>query len=369
MTGRVIRIAAAVSVITLTLGLWMALSAEDFQHAKGVEYRLRWPRRPPPILAMELARDMKDVEVVVGREVGGGDRELMAELQYTDFAFIVAYWAEFLLIGYLLSRRERFFNRVPVPAPKVLATAAGLFATAGAALDLVENRAILRVLKLTAEPRYDDLARQIYSAAMWKWGLLFVAMFLLSFVFIGRRDWASARGVLFMLPGLGFFLAAALGLYAVLMDKLLTVPFSAFLSLGLLTQPIALLLSPSKFEDGLDGNVIPDQPRYEQKVSSKQRATAQSKRRYIVPILFACVFIASTAILLVNVSGIFYRTSDVSSWVTIITAVVSAISAICTTTTTVLAVRRDRREARQFEREIAQAKETPVLPAPDEKPR
>lgn len=251
MTGRVIRIAAAVSVITLALGLWMAMSAEGFQHPKGVEFRLRWPSRPPPILALEMARDMKDVEAVVGREVGGGDRGLMAELQYTDFAFIVSYWAEFLLISYLLSRRERFFNRIPVPAPKVLAAAAGLCATAAAAFDFVENLAILRVLKLAAEPRYDGLARQIYSAAVWKWGLLFVAMSLLSFVFLGRRDWASARGVLFMLPGLGFLAAAVLGSYAVLTNNMLTVGFSAPLSLGLLTLPVALLLSPPKFQQGL----------------------------------------------------------------------------------------------------------------------
>ena len=251
MTGRVIRIAAAVSVITLALGLWMAVSAQHFQHAKGAEVSLRWPSRPQPVLAMEMARDMKDVETVVGREVGGRDRELMAELQYTDFAFILSYWAEFLLISYLLSRRERFFDRVPVPAPKVLAAAAGLCATAAAALDFVENRAILRVLDLTAEPRYDELALQIYSAAVWKWGLLFVAMFLLSFVFIGRRDWATARGVLFMLPGLGFCLAAVLGLYAVLTHNMLTVGFSAPLSAGLLTLPLALLLSPPKFEAGL----------------------------------------------------------------------------------------------------------------------
>lgn len=251
MTGLVIRVAAAVSVIALALGLWMAKSAEGFQHSKGVEFGLRWPSRPPPILAMEMARDMRDVEAVVGREVGGGDRELMAELQYTDFAFIFAYWAEFLLISYLLSRRERFFNLFPIPVPKVLAAAAGLCATAAAAFDVVENLAILRVLKHTAEPLYDGLARQIYSAAIWKWGLLFVAMFLLSFVFIGRRDWASARGVLYMLPGLGFFLAAVLGLYAVLTHNMLTVGFSAPLSAGLLTLPLALLLSPPKFEEGL----------------------------------------------------------------------------------------------------------------------
>ncbi len=260
MIRRIIRLAAAVSVVTLTLGLWIAMSAEDFQHAKGVDYyphkegeeyypKLKNP--PPPVLALELARRMKEVGMVVGREVGGGDRALMRAIQYTDFAFIVAYWAEFLLIGYLLSLRDRLFKRVPIPAPKVLALVAGLCASAGAVFDFVENRAILRVLDLPAEPAYDALALQIYSAAVWKWGLLFAAMFLLSFVFVGRRDWASARGVLFMLPGIAFLAAAVLGFCALLTGNMLAARFSLPLTLGLLTQPIALLLSPSKFEDGL----------------------------------------------------------------------------------------------------------------------
>lgn len=63
----------------------------------------------------------------------------------------------------------------------------------GGGFDFAENRALLDAPKLPAEPQYDPHVSEIYSAAMWKWGLLFVTMFLLSFVFTGRRDFASAR--------------------------------------------------------------------------------------------------------------------------------------------------------------------------------
>lgn len=99
------------------------------------------------------------------------------------------------------------------------------------------------------------------------------------------------------------------------------------------------------------GNDLLDKPQYEQKESRKQRVTADSNRTYIVALLFAFIFIASTTILLGGVRGVFHPTSDTLTWVTVFTAIVSAIGII---STTILAWRNDRRVARENELKIAQ---------------
>jgi hypothetical protein len=115
-----------------------------------------------------------------------------------------------------------------------------------------------------------------------------------------------------------------------------------------------------------EGSDVLDKTKYEQKESRKQQLTQTAKRRYIVALLFACIFIASTTILLGGVIGVFHSVSDTSTWVAVFTAVVSAIGTI---STTILAWRKDRRDAReeelkisQLEREAEAAGEKPVLP-------
>ena len=120
-----------------------------------------------------------------------------------------------------------------------------------------------------------------------------------------------------------------------------------------------------------NGYDVLDQPKYEQKKSREHQVTAESKRRYIVALLFACVFIASITILLGGVSGVSQSTSDTVAWIAVFTAVVSAIGTI---STTILAWRKDRREVRegelkiaQLERELEAARGKPMFPASEEK--
>jgi hypothetical protein len=95
--------------------------------------------------------------------------------------------------------------------------------------------------------------------------------------------------------------------------------------------------------DLVQGNGVLDKPKYEQTESREQQITASAKRRYVVALLFACIFIASTTILLGGVSGVFHSTSDTSTWVAVFTSIVSAIGTI---STTILAWKNDRRESR-----------------------
>jgi hypothetical protein len=126
-----------------------------------------------------------------------------------------------------------------------------------------------------------------------------------------------------------------------------------------------------------EGNDVLDKPKHEQKKSSEQRVTAESRSRYFVALLFASIFIASTTTLLIIyrsfITGDVNRvplSSDVIIWVTVFTAIVSAIG---TSSTIILAWRNDKRDARekelkiaQLERELAASSEKPALPISEE---
>jgi hypothetical protein len=128
----VVRLATIMAVVVVGVGVWMSLAAQ-FQHDV-------LPRGfTSPVLAMEMARSMKEAKMIVG-EPGHSDRSEMRAQQYMDFVFIAAYWLEFLLISILLTRR-RF------PFAKGLGVFAGLCATLAALLDVRENLAISESLR------------------------------------------------------------------------------------------------------------------------------------------------------------------------------------------------------------------------------
>jgi len=99
----VVRVAAVVAVVVLTIGVCMYLS-EDFKH----KYQPRGFKNP--VLAMEMARSMEEVGVIIGKP-GHSDRSQMRSQQRIDFFFILAYWSEFVLMSVLLWRR-----RIPQPS-------------------------------------------------------------------------------------------------------------------------------------------------------------------------------------------------------------------------------------------------------------
>jgi hypothetical protein len=121
-----------------------------------------------------------------------------------------------------------------------------------------------------------------------------------------------------------------------------------------------------------------NKPKYEQQKNKEQRATTESKRRYIVALLFASIFIASTTALFIIyksfTTGDVSRlplSSDVTIWITVFTAIVSAIG---TFSTIILGWRTDRREERekalkaaQSERDLEPSSEKPALPISEDK--
>lgn len=236
----VVRISAVVGVVVLAVGVCMFL-AEDFQHessARGLT---------SPVLAMEMAQSMEEVKAIVG-ESGHSDRSQMRSQVHMDFFFILAYWLEFLLMSVLLWRRSS-------PWAKYLAVMAGLGATLAAGLDLRENVGILEVLSVSATPDNDPLVRAVRFAAMGKWILLFAAMILLSFVFLGRKD-RSTRDritdrIIFFLPGLSFLVTGVVGLNGLLWWNALLNYVAPLMLLGLCTLVIALFWSPSRLLYGL----------------------------------------------------------------------------------------------------------------------
>lgn len=121
-----------------------------------------------------------------------------------------------------------------------------------------------------------------------------------------------------------------------------------------------------------------DKPESGQKEGTKQ-VRVESKHRYIAALLFASIFITSTAFLLARAGGLFHTASDAPTWIAVFTAVVSFISAASTVILNFLKERRearkDRRETRehelriaQLERELEAAREMSALPASNEKP-
>src|SRR5215210_2743540 len=224
------------AVVVILVVAWM-FSAAEFEHDD-------LPRGfTSPVLAMQMARSMQEVEMIVG-EPGHRDRSEMREQQYMDFVFIVAYWLEFSLISVLLWRRSFRFA-------KALGVFAGLCATLAALLDVRENLSILKVLSTSPTPENNPLVHAVRHAAVPKWALLFVAMILLSLVFLGRRDWRLRSGLPFLGTGLLFILTGWIGLIGLTTQdallELIVMPMSG----GLITLLIALCLAPSELLEGL----------------------------------------------------------------------------------------------------------------------
>jgi hypothetical protein len=95
----------------------------------------------------------------------------------------------------------------------------------------------------------------------------------------------------------------------------------------------------------VNGKRVPDKSEYGQDEDSEQQVAAESRRGFIVPLLFACI--SSVIILLGEVGGVFHSPSD-TSWAVVFSATVSAIL-------TILALIKDRREARRDKREAREA--------------
>ena len=188
---------------------------------------------PDPVLALQMAHDLRDVDAVLG-EAPSADREVMRTKQYEDFGFIGGYACLYLALSWLLARTYSRTGRVAF----VLAVVAALSGTAAAALDIIENLAILRIVDVKLAATGQSMIDAIHYAAMYKWACGFIALGLLSTYFLwDRRRTAKVVGAIDAA-------ACILGLIA-LYDNALLAYAAGLIGLGLVGTAIVLLLMPA----------------------------------------------------------------------------------------------------------------------------
>ena len=187
-----------------------------------------------PVIAMELVRSANDIERVFADikkylQQPKPDEFLICGLKEDSRYIIPIYWALLMIFSVLLFRHQ--FQHA-----KWLGIAAAICATAAAAFDYLENHR----MKLALDDH--QLAASVRQASLCKWGLLFVAVGLLSSMFLWRRDWVVTIGALYLL-------AALIGLAGLWQNRLIEWSFVPLLAGG--TGLGALLLfAPKRFLAG-----------------------------------------------------------------------------------------------------------------------
>ncbi len=182
-----------------------------------------------PVLALQLARDVADVEAVLS-DAPSADREVMRLKQYEDFGYIAGYGPLFLVLSLMLRRRY--------PGLKAIAIVAGLAGIAAAALDVAENLAILRIVDVKIGATTQSMVDAIRDVAAPKWALGFLAAALDAIYFL-RDPRRAARGI-----GVLFVLGAAVGLYGLFFANAILAIGALLLILGLAGMVVVFLLIP-----------------------------------------------------------------------------------------------------------------------------
>jgi hypothetical protein len=135
--------------------------------------------RPPrgisdPSIALEVVRSLGDVDLILG-EAPSPDREVMRIKQFIDFGFIASLTGLFLTLALKLTHQGGW-GSLAGPAAMVCAVAAAGF-------DLVEKRAILRILDVPLVQTTPAMINSIRSASVATWALAAVTLVLLSSLF------------------------------------------------------------------------------------------------------------------------------------------------------------------------------------------
>ena len=133
------------------------------------------PRFGDPMLALQFARDVQDVDWILG-DAPSPDREVMRVKQYVDFAFIGCYTALALALS-LLAIRKGGWRRIT-------GIAAGVCGAAAGAGDVLENRAILNILDVPLRATTPAMIQAIRGPSTAKWILAGVTVVLLASSFI-----------------------------------------------------------------------------------------------------------------------------------------------------------------------------------------
>ena len=131
----------------------------------------RPPRFGNPVLALQFARDVQDVDWILG-DAPSPDREVMRVKQYVDFGFIASYTALFLALSAVTIRKGGW--------RQVTGIAAGICGVAAAVFDVLENLAILNLLDVPLRSTTPAMIQAIRGPSTAKWILAGVTVVLLA---------------------------------------------------------------------------------------------------------------------------------------------------------------------------------------------
>jgi len=159
------RVAGALAVLCLAM-LALLTGKPSFTNASR-------PQRgvSDPSIALEVARSLDDVDFILG-EAPSPDREVMRIKQYIELGFIASLTGLFLTLAWRLTRQGTW-GRVAGPAAMVCALAMTVF-------DVIEKRAILRVLDVPLLQTTAAMINGIRSASAATWALAALTLALLS---------------------------------------------------------------------------------------------------------------------------------------------------------------------------------------------
>jgi len=129
------------------------------------------PRFGDPVLALQFARDVQDVDWILG-DAPSPDREVMRVKQYVDFGFIASYTSLFLALSVLAIRKGGW--------KQVTGIAAGICGFAAGVFDVLENRAILNILDVPLRATTPAMIQAIRGPSTAKWILAGVTVVLLA---------------------------------------------------------------------------------------------------------------------------------------------------------------------------------------------
>jgi hypothetical protein len=157
------RLAWALAALTLAM-LVLLQGRPSFTNAS------KPPRFGDPQLALQFVRSVEEVDWILG-DAPSPDREVMRIKQHIDYGFIPSYTALLLTCSVLVFRAGGWRQTAGI--------AAGICAIATAIFDVLENRAILRLLDVPLRSTTPAMIHAIRSASTAKWILAAVTIILL----------------------------------------------------------------------------------------------------------------------------------------------------------------------------------------------
>ena len=127
------------------------------------------------MLALQFARSVEEVDWILG-DAPSPDREVMRIKQYVDFAFIGAYCALFATLALMVVRMGGWKQAAGI--------AAGICGIATGVFDVLENRAILKIVDVPLRFTTPAMLNAIRGASTAKWSLAAATLILLSSYFV-----------------------------------------------------------------------------------------------------------------------------------------------------------------------------------------